>query len=105
MKWKRLPQGYLSADGEWFLERGAPMVGGNTNAWLIHRRVGPERVGQEDTSCFYDQRSGMPLWALDDEGFTSTARPPYDGPLYAHDWDAGSLAEAKYVAETVSKEV
>lgn len=97
IKWKRLPAGYLSHDGAWWLERGARMSTGGTNAWLIHRRVGPDRIGR-DGGTAYDEKTGDVLWRLHDDGYTESAPSDFQGDLYAHDFDAGSLAEAKYVA-------
>lgn len=98
--WKRREGGYMRADGQWFAQRGAPMHGGGT-AWLVMRRVTDEaQVGRDSFSC-YDTRNGQVLWQITADGYTDTAPADFTGDLFAHDWDAGSLAEAKYVATTV----
>lgn len=102
-EWQRREGGYLRKDGAWFLERGARMSTGGTNAWLIMRRVGEDRIG-DGTYSYYDEKTGGPLWHLTDDGYvdTTSLMPEGERPdLYAHDLDAGSLAEAKYTVETV----
>ena len=98
--WKRLNGGYLRSDGEWFLERGAPMSSGGTNAWLVNRRVDEDRIGR-DSSTAYDKRNGNVLWAITADGYTDTRDGDFTGDLYAHEHDAGALYEAKYTVEQV----
>lgn len=101
--WKRLVTGCLRTDGAWFLERGARMSTGGTNAWLILRRVPAERIGRDGGSA-YDTKTGGILWRVDTDGTTETVDADYEGDLYVHDLDAGSLAEAKYTVTVVETE-
>lgn len=97
LTWKRHESGYLRSDGAWYLERGARMSTGGTNAWMIFRRVAEDVIGR-DGRFVYDLRNGDPLWAQP-EGATKPA--DYTGDLYAHEHDAGTLAEAKDTVEIV----
>lgn len=101
--WRRRTTGYLRADGAWFLERGARMSTGGTNAWLILRRVPEDRVGR-DGGPAYDTKTGGILWRVDEDGTTETVDADYQGDLYVHDLDAGSLAEAKHTVTVVESE-
>lgn len=103
LAWKRREGGYLREDGEWFLYRGAPMSSGGTNAWLLHRRIAEGRVGRDSSTC-YDKRNGQVLWRLSDDGYVDTAPADFTGDLYAHDHDAGALAEAKHVVASIEAE-
>jgi hypothetical protein len=100
--WKRLPGGYLRSDGEWFLVRGARMSDGNGTAWLIHQRVTGDRIGRDSLSA-YDTRNGFVPWRIED-GYPASTSPTTTADLYAHDLDAGSLAEAKYTVAVVERE-
>lgn len=110
--WRRTRMGYLSADHQWFVERGAPMTCGGT-AWLIWRqvegsvavgwtadpmeaqvaeRVGPVRRGGSP----YLVENGQYLRALAELTLgEATPRSGGGRDLYQHVADAGSLAEAK----------
>jgi hypothetical protein len=101
-EWQRRAGGYLRADGAWFLSRGAPMAGGSTNAWLMHQRVTEERVARGGHIA-YDERNGDPLWRLTEDGYVDVADPQYTGALYAHEYDAGSLAEAKALVAEIDE--
>lgn len=101
--WKRNPYGYVRSDGAWYLERGARMSDGGTNAWLIHRRVDETRIGR-DSSSAYDTTTGNVLWGVTADGMLTSVDSDHTGDLYAHDFDAGSLAEAKETVETVETE-
>jgi hypothetical protein len=101
-EWQRRAGGYLRADGKWFLCRGAPMAGGRTNAWLLHERVTEDRVARGGHIA-YDEANGDPLWRIAEDGYVDTAAPDYTGALYAHEFDAGSLAEAKDTAAALDQ--
>lgn len=88
-RWRRHPDGWMSADGGWFLYRGAPMAGGGTNAWFGMMRAPDDRIGTEN-GRYWDTRDGQPLTEV-------------DGNLYVHEFDAASLAEAKLTIEQREK--
>lgn len=98
--WRRLPGGYMRADGAWFLYRGAPMSHGG-NAWLVHRRLPADspRIGREDARFAYDTRDGSPLWTIDADGYADSAPTDTEAPIFAHEFDAGWLSEAKAAVE------
>jgi hypothetical protein len=99
--WKRTEGGYMREDGAFFLSRGARMTHG-ANAWLIHQRVTEDRIGR-DGSTAYDLYDGSPLWTIDADGYADTAPADSTDDLYAHQWDAGWLSEAKAVVTTVEQ--
>jgi len=90
--WQRHPtgRGWVRRDGEWYLERGAPMSGGGT-AWMVHKRHPDDQVSREGYTA-YDAKDGQALWGLDTDG---AADSDHKGPLYKHIGDEGSLEGAK----------
>lgn len=88
--WRKSEYGYLSANGDWFIERGAPMFGGGT-AWLVWHRT-----DDVDESGSFSPSNGQTVRSL-----TELAGEPIEGDAsYAHVGDAGSLQEAVGVIES-----
>jgi 8-oxo-dGTP pyrophosphatase MutT (NUDIX family)/GNAT superfamily N-acetyltransferase len=85
--WQRTERGYLSADGQFFLQRGVPMSGGGTNAWMIWERT---TQAEADHNGEWTQTVGD-LTDDEIEGYE----------VYVHRYDAGTLEEAKITVTSV----
>ena len=79
-------------DGSVLLESGAPMTDGRT-AYLIWVRIDDSEV-----EVTLDGK-GSPFWR-----HNGACVGRYDGRFYAHKYDEGGLADAKYAAELVAHE-
>lgn len=103
-RYTRRRTGWLSADRLVFLERGAPMQGGQTDAWMIWLRAEDGEVLPPAPGEFFPTltRGALvdPIRTLAELTYTLA-----DGEdWYVHRYDAGSLAEAKMSAEQVLAE-
>lgn len=100
--WHRRDLGWLRADGEVFLERGAPMSDTGHPAWLVWVRALPSEITVETvpttgTSYAYATNSD-PARRLSDclaERFDADE----DDPWFIHRGDEGWLADAKVAAD------
>jgi hypothetical protein len=93
--WKRREFGWESADGTIFLERGAPMSTGGTNAWMVW--VKADLVGGVEVDGRYVGPAAAP-WTDPVRRLahlTGMDRADNASPWFIHRADAGSLTEAK----------
>lgn len=88
---------HASHDGRVLLEAGAPMSDGST-AYLVWLRIDDAQVGGlEDADDPYSTQ-----WFDGPHAHGPLGR--YDGRWYAHKYDEGGLASAKWSAEQVAHE-
>lgn len=94
MNWKRREFGWLRADGEAFLERGAPMSDTGNPAWLVWVRALDSEV-EGTLSMAWARDGGDPVRHLSD----CTGNPDDGDAWFVHRGDEGWFADAKVAAE------
>jgi hypothetical protein len=98
MRWKRREYGWLRADGEAFLERGAPMSDTGHPAWLVWVRALDSEV-EVHAPGVATTHSGVHVRAMGDLLGNAPADVRPDGPWFIHAGDEGWFADAKIAAE------
>lgn len=101
MKWHRTPFGYLSEDGQWFLERGGRMSHGS-NAWLIWRQATDEDLTTE-MQQYYQAKYGTYTYPV--RSYPEVTGVEGDGWFVDACTEGGWLSEAKAVVEKLRKEL
>jgi hypothetical protein len=97
--WRRRDFGWLRADGEAFLERGAPMSDTGKPAWLVWIRALDSEIEIGEGGTVLTRDGCDPVRALGELCGNEPSQVRPDGPWFIHRGDEGWLADAKAAAE------